>query len=568
MAVTLGAGKDVFAAYVKQLMELDEGRLRTSLESLSKYELKEIEGGAGQGAGASSIAKSSTQMVTDTKPTGMTASQAAALDAPPGLALPGCVSGAKAETLVNTPPAKPDKSRQEAAANLDMASMQLQHATNMLQAALANWDACCVAHSAAEMRQSPKEVVCLQDVDLPLTSTSRVATPPVSRVQESPTDAGSGILRQLASVDEKRPTERYGNILEKALGDLTTSLPPEAVAEAQKVLAAAVGQAKPFGLQGKGQDLEVMKWLTQHLEKQQEASAQKVVKLLAANTMGATGYDSTGVVPGQPLPPPGLGNSPVAHGPVTWGHLDARMQPMQAHMPAMPDPAFFPMHPGCPPWWGAAAAASTVAQMMPRMPQAQPPMSPTMHMGVAPRMGGIAQGHQGSPLAASSTQRRRSNPAGDSNDGAGAVCPWQHTGETLRMHLRSLIKIDSGRILIVRKINRLGFSSPELLEKHYTWYGTVERVLVAHSRVKSSSVAVQAGSNLTSRLRPSGLGFVVMSKPEEAEAILAEGPEQIVCGAVIRVQQFERRMTEMEEANGDEETTGGDTNSSEEPQSA
>lgn len=135
------------------------------------------------------------------------------------------------------------------------------------------------------------------------------------------------------------------------------------------------------------------------------------------------------------------------------------------------------------------------------------------------------------------------------------------------MHLRSLIKIDSGRVLIVRKINRLGFASPQLLKEHYSWYGKVERVLVAHSRVKSGTLMAQAYMPPASRLRPSGLGFIVMSKVEEAEAILKAGPEQIVCGAVIRVQQFERRMSEA----GDGESTedmSPDTNSSEDQQSS
>merc|ERR1719401_2216003 len=57
--------------------------------------------------------------------------------------------------------------------------------------------------------------------------------------------------------------------------------------------------------------------------------------------------------------------------------------------------------------------------------------------------------------------------------------------ETLRMHLRSLIKVECNRVLIVRKINRLGFASSQVLEDHYSWHGKVERVLVAHSRVKS-----------------------------------------------------------------------------------
>lgn len=138
--------------------------------------------------------------------------------------------------------------------------------------------------------------------------------------------------------------------------------------------------------------------------------------------------------------------------------------------------------------------------------------------------------------------------------------------ETLRMHLRSLLNVDSGRVLIVRKINRLGFASPAVLQEHFSWYGCVERVLVAHSRVKSASATGRCASTVSSRLRPSGLGFVVMSKVEEAQAILAHGSEQPVNGIIIQVQQFERRMT-VDEGDCDEdehETMMPETCSSEE----
>merc|ERR1719410_2579549 len=138
--------------------------------------------------------------------------------------------------------------------------------------------------------------------------------------------------------------------------------------------------------------------------------------------------------------------------------------------------------------------------------------------------------------------------------------------ETLRMHLRSLVNVDSGRVLIVRKINRLGFASQAVLREHFSWYGTVERVLVAHSRVKSTTAADKGASPVASRLRPSGLGFIVMSRVEDAQAILAHGSEQPVNGIVVRIQQFQRQVTAQEEdGNEDEsETAVPDTNASEE----
>eukprot|EP00930_Biecheleria_cincta_P025098 TRINITY_DN178_c0_g2_i1.p1 TRINITY_DN178_c0_g2~~TRINITY_DN178_c0_g2_i1.p1 ORF type:complete len:352 (+),score=74.29 TRINITY_DN178_c0_g2_i1:52-1107(+) len=111
--------------------------------------------------------------------------------------------------------------------------------------------------------------------------------------------------------------------------------------------------------------------------------------------------------------------------------------------------------------------------------------------------------------------------------------------ETLRTHLQALLKFDVSCILIVRKINRLGFDSAQVLKEHFSLYGTVEEVYVAHSRVKPVRGSFRQSHG--SRLRPSGLGFVVMGCAEEAAAILKQGDEQDICACAIRVQKFERR---------------------------
>jgi len=113
---------------------------------------------------------------------------------------------------------------------------------------------------------------------------------------------------------------------------------------------------------------------------------------------------------------------------------------------------------------------------------------------------------------------------------------------TLRIHLESLLSVDSNRVFIVRKINRLGFASETLLLGHFSWYGVVERVLVAHSRAKRVCASTGGGS-VSLRLRPSGLGSVVMSRVVDAQAILAHGSEQQINGVLIHVQQFERHMS-------------------------
>eukprot|EP00930_Biecheleria_cincta_P100682 TRINITY_DN92294_c0_g1_i1.p1 TRINITY_DN92294_c0_g1~~TRINITY_DN92294_c0_g1_i1.p1 ORF type:complete len:370 (-),score=62.50 TRINITY_DN92294_c0_g1_i1:123-1172(-) len=111
--------------------------------------------------------------------------------------------------------------------------------------------------------------------------------------------------------------------------------------------------------------------------------------------------------------------------------------------------------------------------------------------------------------------------------------------ETLRTHLQALLKFEASCIIIVRKINRLGFESAHVLKDHFSLRGTVVEVYVAHSRVKPPNSNCRQSHG--SRWRPSGLGFVVMSCAEEAAAILKQGGEQDICGCTIRVQKFERR---------------------------
>lgn len=159
--------------------------------------------------------------------------------------------------------------------------------------------------------------------------------------------------------------------------------------------------------------------------------------------------------------------------------------------------------------------------------------------------------------------RRRFMGAATTDTPSANVVASQQAGETLRMHLQSLLDTDPGRVLLVRKINRLGFSSPDVLQAHYSWYGAVERVLVAHSRVKSCTIEQKAY-----RLRPAGLGFVVMSRLEGAQAVLDAGKEQMINGVLVRVQKFERRMSEQMSSCEEMDDPTPDTSSTDDAQSA
>jgi hypothetical protein len=104
--------------------------------------------------------------------------------------------------------------------------------------------------------------------------------------------------------------------------------------------------------------------------------------------------------------------------------------------------------------------------------------------------------------------------------------------ESLKDHLRDLALLEQGRILMVRKVNRLGMDSPALLKDYFARFGDVARVMIAHTRCK-------AKGQEKARVRPAPVGFVIMSNSEQANAALAQGEEQSVNGVSIGVYSFQ-----------------------------
>lgn len=146
----------------------------------------------------------------------------------------------------------------------------------------------------------------------------------------------------------------------------------------------------------------------------------------------------------------------------------------------------------------------------------------------------------------------RSGPASGASldmasaEGAANAVPWSQevsyplsateTKETsLRSYLNHLKHLDSGCILLARKINRLGFESAEILKAHYSSYGQVAQVFVPHSR----SVAKSQSHRPFVRRRPSGIGFIVMNSSVAVDSILLDGDEQAVAGVVVQLQRFQ-----------------------------
>lgn len=103
---------------------------------------------------------------------------------------------------------------------------------------------------------------------------------------------------------------------------------------------------------------------------------------------------------------------------------------------------------------------------------------------------------------------------------------------SLRNDLELLRQKKPGCVVIVRKIKKLGFESQQVLEEHFSQYGSVSDILVAHSHVKPTP------KRPNGRMRPAALGFVVMSSVEDVQRVLQAGSMQVVQDVNVEVDEF------------------------------
>jgi hypothetical protein len=127
-------------------------------------------------------------------------------------------------------------------------------------------------------------------------------------------------------------------------------------------------------------------------------------------------------------------------------------------------------------------------------------------------------------------------PAQQQKAGAKAAPASTRRVQTLSTSLQLLSGEDPDCLFIVRRINKLGFKAVRILKRHFSTYGSVTKVLLAHSTVRQ-----HGDPSCHSRRRPSSLGFVQMTASEAVNKVLALGAEQEVEGIMIRVQRFERQ---------------------------
>merc|ERR1719313_1558761 len=104
---------------------------------------------------------------------------------------------------------------------------------------------------------------------------------------------------------------------------------------------------------------------------------------------------------------------------------------------------------------------------------------------------------------------------------------------SLRQDLELLKQRQPECVIIVRKIKKLGFESPQILDDHFSQYGEVKELLIAHSHVKPTA------KRPNGRVRPAALGFVVMADDEATRKAFEAGTEQSICGVGIELAPFE-----------------------------
>ena len=119
------------------------------------------------------------------------------------------------------------------------------------------------------------------------------------------------------------------------------------------------------------------------------------------------------------------------------------------------------------------------------------------------------QGSNGKAVQAGAKQMKRAGP--------------DSPGTSLADFLRELSVFDDACVLSLRKISGLGLNSADLLGPYLSKFGTVSRLMISHTRVKSKVPGV--GST---RLRPAALGFAVMSSSEAVNNVLGFGAMHLV----------------------------------------
>merc|ERR1711920_273728 len=116
----------------------------------------------------------------------------------------------------------------------------------------------------------------------------------------------------------------------------------------------------------------------------------------------------------------------------------------------------------------------------------------------------------------------------------------------LATHLKELDEEDPACVIHVSRIRSLGFNSPDLLHEHFSHFGQVKRVALSNAHQKLED-REPVPSQCALRVRPSGVGFVVMERAQDVDAIVATGEVQTVHGCEVSVRRFQARAEHRQE---------------------
>jgi len=116
----------------------------------------------------------------------------------------------------------------------------------------------------------------------------------------------------------------------------------------------------------------------------------------------------------------------------------------------------------------------------------------------------------------------------------------------LATHLKELDDEDPACVIHISRIRSLVFNSPDVLHEHFSPCGWVKRVALSNAHQKLEDREPLPSQCLV-RVRPSGVGFVVMERPQDVDAIVALGDVQMVHGCEISVQRFQARAEHRQE---------------------
>jgi len=139
-------------------------------------------------------------------------------------------------------------------------------------------------------------------------------------------------------------------------------------------------------------------------------------------------------------------------------------------------------------------------------------------------------------------------PTGCSGGGSSPAAR-RRTPQTLSTSLRILEDEGPDCLLIVRRISKLGFKASRSLKKHFSTFGPVLKVLLAHSTARQYQ-----DQQFHVKRRPSNLGFIQMGTAAAANAVLAGGLAQEIEGVSVNVARFERHGEdgEVDDEQGDD----------------